>query len=340
MSAKEEDVTETEEVETVLKKLGILIPIARCRTHISSALKNSEEQEEYKDLKAKKKDTETTDHDERIKEIEEKTIRIANETPVVAAIIWHEAMKELIRHGIYQALANEKKTVKISFLQEGDVDELVYYSCYCNLVDWLQCDENIDSAVLNKDKNSFITYLGRLFDEVKCEPEFVEAKMRKTDGLLRYLSKLLISGLKVQSVIAGDLMHDIAKAKTVNVVQFKATIKAGMNFNNKSLNEIEKVMNNVDKKLAIFSEDKKDKEIEKEEKRIAKLSPEELKKEEEEKKAAELKKEKDSVDLMEARARKLVDTVKNKRNSIKVTTTPTAEVAAVPMVERKRSVKK
>lgn len=331
MSTKEEEPIENEEVaeiETVLKKLGITIPIARCRTHIAAALKDVDEQEEYKNLKKAKKDTGNTDGDNRIKEIEEKTIRIANETPVAAAIIWDSAMKELIRHGIRQTLANQRKTVKISFLQEGDVDELLYYSCYSNLIDWLECDENIDSASLPKDKNSFFTYLDRLFNEVKCEAEFVEEKMRKTENLLLYLSKLLISGLKIQSMIAGDLMHDIAKAKTVNVVQFKATIKAGMHYDNKSMNDINEVMETVDEKLAIFSEDKKEREAEKEEKRIASLSPEDLKKEQDEKEAAGLQKKKESTDLKEARVRKLAEEVKVSRASMKEE--PAAPVVNTP----------
>jgi hypothetical protein len=340
MSTKEEETTENEEVletETVLKKLGITIPIARCRTHIAAALKDFDEQEEYKTLKKAKKETGTVDGDARIKEIDEKTIRIANETPVAAAIVWDGAMKELIRHGIRQTLANQRKTVKISFLQEGDVDELLYYSCYSNLADWLECDENIDSASLEKDKNSFFTYLDRLFNEVKCEAEFLEEKMRKTENLLLYLSKLLIAGLKVQATIAGDLMHDIARAKTVNVVQFKATVKAGMHYGNKSMNDINGVMDAVNNKLVIFSDDKKEKEIEKEEKRIASLSPEELKLEKDEKEAAEIQKKNESNNLKEARVRKLASEIKESRAMI---SDPPANVspaaAAVPPKRGKR----
>lgn len=137
------------EVDTEKKRvqlstvLSINISQARCATHLKQNLGDAEVEEEIKalrdQLKALKEvpadDARVVELKAKIAEKSKSRVRISSETPIAAAVIWDGAVKELLRHGMDRAMADNKRIVESAHLQDGDPKSLVHYPLYakCNI---------------------------------------------------------------------------------------------------------------------------------------------------------------------------------------------------------------
>lgn len=128
--------------------LSINISQARCATHLKQNLGDESVEIEIKDLRKQMKVAKEADNatlvDEIKLQIAEKAkslVRISSETPIAAAVIWDGAVKELLRHGMDQAIAADRKIVDASHLHEGSPDALVHFPLYSKCDIWSLYDQ-------------------------------------------------------------------------------------------------------------------------------------------------------------------------------------------------------
>lgn len=127
--------------------LGVDVSQARCATHLKQNLGDETVEGEIKDLRAALKKAKEDGADlEPIKaQIAEKSkalVRISGETPIAAAVIWDGAVKEILRHGMDQAIASDRKIVDTSHLHDGSPSSLVYYPLFIKCEIWDQYDQD------------------------------------------------------------------------------------------------------------------------------------------------------------------------------------------------------
>jgi hypothetical protein len=127
--------------------LDISISQARCATHLKQNLGDEAIEAEIKELRKSMKAAKEADNAEEVaelkKEIAKKSqalVRISSETPIAAAVIWDCGIKELLRHGMDQAIANERKIVDVSHLHDGAPAELLYWPLYKQCQVWADYD--------------------------------------------------------------------------------------------------------------------------------------------------------------------------------------------------------
>lgn len=127
--------------------LGVDVSQARCATHLKQNLGDETVEGEIKDLRAALKKAKEDGADlEPIKaQIAEKSkalVRISGETPIAAAVIWDGAVKEILRHGMDQAIASDRKIVDTPHLHDGSPPSLVYYPLFSKCEIWDRYDQD------------------------------------------------------------------------------------------------------------------------------------------------------------------------------------------------------
>jgi len=127
--------------------LGVDVSQARCATHLKQNLGDETVEGEIKDLRAalKKAKEDGGDLDPIKAQIAEKSkalVRISGETPIAAAVIWDGAVKEILRHGMDQAIASDRKIVDTSHLHDGSPTALVYYPLFSKCEIWDLYDQD------------------------------------------------------------------------------------------------------------------------------------------------------------------------------------------------------
>lgn len=126
--------------------LGVDVSQARCATHLKQNLGDETIECEIKELRVELKRAKEGGADlEPIKnQIGEKSktlVRISGETPIAAAVIWDGAVKEILRHGMDQAIASERKIVDTSHLHDGSPSSLIHYPLFSKCEIWARYDQ-------------------------------------------------------------------------------------------------------------------------------------------------------------------------------------------------------
>lgn len=125
--------------------LGVDVSQARCATHLKQNLGDEAVEGEIKELRASLKKAKEAGADlgpikAQIGEKSKSLVRISGETPIAAAVIWDGAVKEILRHGMDQAIASERKIVDTSHLHDGAPSSLVHYPLFSKCEAWVSYD--------------------------------------------------------------------------------------------------------------------------------------------------------------------------------------------------------
>ena len=125
--------------------LGVDVSQARCATHLKQNLGDEAVEGEIKELRASLKKAKDAGADlgpikAQIGEKSKSLVRISGETPIAAAVIWDGAVKEILRHGMDQAIASERKIVDTSHLHDGAPSLLVHYPLFSKCGAWVSYD--------------------------------------------------------------------------------------------------------------------------------------------------------------------------------------------------------
>jgi hypothetical protein len=134
--------------------LSINISQARCATHLKQNLGDEKTEEDIRTLRKQMKAAKEGGDNEgaaalkaTIAEKSKNIVRISSETPIAAAVIWDGAVKELLIHGMDQAIAADRKIVDASHLHEGSPETLVHYSLYSKCEIWSEYDQDHEEGL-------------------------------------------------------------------------------------------------------------------------------------------------------------------------------------------------
>ncbi len=143
--------------------LSINISHARCSTHLKQYLGDEDVEEEIKGLRAEAKALKAAGNlaaAEALKKtiaLKSKVlVRISSETPIAAAVILDNLIKELIRHGMSRAAAGERKIVDVGHLHDGAPQSLKHWPLFNKCGVWVDYDASHEDelkkerAVANK----------------------------------------------------------------------------------------------------------------------------------------------------------------------------------------------
>lgn len=132
--------------------LGIDIPPARCCTHFKGALgrdpnMDNQMKELRKRIKAAATDEEKKTLKEELKQLSSGQTRLSVNTSTAGAVISEYMVKELLSHGMAQAVSGEKTMLEVKHLHEGSVKTLVTYPLFQNLPSWVNYSPEGESAI-------------------------------------------------------------------------------------------------------------------------------------------------------------------------------------------------
>jgi hypothetical protein len=120
--------------------LGVNISQARCATHLKQNLGDPETEEQIRGLREALKDAKAKGEGQRadslkdaIAHLSKRLVRMSNETPIAVAVVMDLLVTELIRHGMLQATARERKIVDVAHLHEGEPAFLLLHPLYDRL---------------------------------------------------------------------------------------------------------------------------------------------------------------------------------------------------------------
>jgi hypothetical protein len=120
--------------------LDINISPARCATHLKQDLGDDAIETEIKNLRNKLTTANEAEQKHIKEEIAQKSknlVRISSATPIAVAVIADSTVKELLRHGMDQAIKANKKIVTIDHLHEPGDRELEYLPLYNKCDSWV-----------------------------------------------------------------------------------------------------------------------------------------------------------------------------------------------------------
>jgi hypothetical protein len=268
--------------------LGISISQARCATHLKQNLGDDAVEAEIKALRAALKAAKDAGADlaplkAQIAEKSKTLVRISSETPIAAAVTWDAAVKELLRHGMEQAIAGDRKIVDTAHLHAGNVAELTHYPLYNKCEGWTSYDpaheEELrkDRAAANKaakdareakkgapaaeddandedapdgTKTTFNTYVESALKTVKKDEAY--AHMRVSNRVREYLSELVAQGLARLAQLARIIVQRVVGVRTMNSDHMKAVLHVLMADEGRTPEQINSVAGQIDERLALY----------------------------------------------------------------------------------------
>jgi hypothetical protein len=120
--------------------LAINISQARCATHLKQNLGDEQTEKLIKEYrkalkvaKVAQDEAEQAKLKGKIAELSRTMVRISSETPIAVAVVMDSMVKELIRQGMVQATAADRKIVEVSHLHSGEVASMLYYPLFNKL---------------------------------------------------------------------------------------------------------------------------------------------------------------------------------------------------------------
>lgn len=283
--------------------IGVDVSQARCATHLKQNLGDEAVEGEVKELRAALKLVKENGGDpESIKaQIVDKSkslVRISGETPIAAAVIWDGAVKEILRHGMDQAITAGKKIVDTAHLHEGAPSALAYYPLFSKCECWTGYNQNHEeelkkgraatnkaakgvkkAAIDGKDaadgkaaddceddsestKTTFYTYVENALKTVKKDEHY--KNMRVSNRVREYCSELVAQGISRQALLARIIVQRIMGVRTMNADHVKAVVHVLMADEGRTADQINLVTDQIDEKLRLYHEhlvDEKDKKV-------------------------------------------------------------------------------
>lgn len=107
--------------------LNVDISQARCATHLKQNLGDEETEAEIKELRKELKAAQAAGDAQlagatkaKIAELSKTLVRLSSEAPIAAAVVCDFAVKELLRYGMDQAIASDRKIVEVGHYHDGD----------------------------------------------------------------------------------------------------------------------------------------------------------------------------------------------------------------------------
>ena len=160
--------SEEKKVRTQLSAiLGIDISQARCATHLKQNLGDPEIDAEVKPIRVLLAAAIAADPTNvvvqdgfraQIAELSKKLIRVSGETPIAIAVIWDDAVKELLQFGMDQAILAGRKIVDTCHLHVPSANTLAHYPIYhkCNAWSGYTSENELEIKVACAAKNKKI----------------------------------------------------------------------------------------------------------------------------------------------------------------------------------------
>ena len=274
--------------------LGVDVSQARCATHLKQNLGDEAVEAEIKDLRISLKKAKETGGDlnvlkAQVAERSKSLVRISGETPIAAAVIWDGAVKEILRHGMDQAIANDRKNVEACHLHEGTPSALIYYPLFSKCEAWATYDQDREEelkkerAATNKaakeakkdvktnpeaskppskededddadspTKTTFYTYVENALKTVKKDEPY--KNMRVSSRVREYLSVLVAQGIARQALLARIIVQRVMGVRTMNADHVKAVVHVLMADEGRTPDQINQVTGQIDSKLSLYHE--------------------------------------------------------------------------------------
>jgi hypothetical protein len=120
--------------------LAISISQARCQTHLKHNLGDEGTEKSIKELRQQlkaAKEQKDAPKEKALKaaiaDLSKTLVRISSETPIAVAVVMDSMVKELIRHGMDQAIAGDRKIVEVAHLHDGSPEGLLYHPLFAKL---------------------------------------------------------------------------------------------------------------------------------------------------------------------------------------------------------------
>jgi hypothetical protein len=280
--------------------LSVDVSQARCATHLKQNLGDEGVENDIKDLRlALKKAKEAGSGDQgaiklRIAEKAKTLVRISGETPIAAAVIWDGAVKEILRHGMDQAIASDRKIVDTTHLHDGNHALLVYFPLYGKCEAWVQYDHDREEelkkerAAANKavkeakekkppaeekpgrakapaakspaeedeiDAPTKTTFYTYVENALKTvKKEEAYSSMRVSNRVREYLSELVAQGIARQAHLARIIVQRVMGVRTMNADHVKAVVHVLMADEGRTADQINLVTGQIDEKLGLYHE--------------------------------------------------------------------------------------
>ena len=277
--------------------IGVDVSQARCATHLKQNLGDEAVEGEVKELRAALKLVKESGGDPEVikTQIANKSkmlVRISGETPIAAAVIWDGAVKELLRHGMDQAIAAGKKIVDTTHLHEGSPPSLVYFPLYSKCEGWMGYNQNheedlkkertatnkaakdikkaadgkaadekppaprVEAEECEEDnesmKTTFYTYVENALKTVKKDEHY--KNMRVSNRVREYCSELVAQGIARQALLARIIVQRIMGVRTMNADHVKAVVHVLMADEGRTVDQINLVTGQIDEKLKLYHE--------------------------------------------------------------------------------------
>jgi hypothetical protein len=271
--------------------LGVDVSQARCATHLKQNLGDETIETEIKSLraslkKAKEAGEDLQDLKAQVAERSKSLVRISGETPIAAAVIWDGAVKEILRHGMDQAIANERKNVEACHLHDGTPSALIYFPLFSKCEAWAGYDQDREEglkkerAATNKavkeakkdnnktntegkpppnddddeadpsSKTTFYTYVENALKTVKKDEPY--KNMRVSSRVREYLSELVAQGIARQALLARIIVQRVMGVRTMNADHVKAVVHVLMADEGRTPDQINQVTGQIDSKLSLY----------------------------------------------------------------------------------------
>ena len=274
--------------------LGVDVSQARCATHLKQNLGDEAIEAEIKDLRVSLKKAKETGGDltalkAQVAERSKSLVRISGETPIAAAVIWDGAVKEILRHGMDQAIASDRKNVEACHLHDGTPSALIYFPLFSKCEAWATYDQDREEelkkerAATNKavkeakkdvktnsentkappkeeeeedadspTKTTFYTYVENALKTVKKDEPY--KNMRVSSRVREYLSELVAQGIARQALLARIIVQRVMGVRTMNADHVKAVVHVLMADEGRTADQINQVTGQIDSKLSLYHE--------------------------------------------------------------------------------------
>jgi len=134
--------------------LHINISQARCATHLKQNLGDEETEAGIKALRAELKDTKDAGRVAEIKAsiaaLAKTLVRVSSDTSIATAVVCDILVKELLRRGMEQAIASDRKIVEVGHYHDGDPSSMLCYPLVSKLPSFAGFDPDHEEELRKK----------------------------------------------------------------------------------------------------------------------------------------------------------------------------------------------
>ena len=253
--------------------LGVNISQARCLAHLKYHLTDDLIDTKIKEIRLLQKTEPNEEHQAKLVELSKNVVRISSETPIAIATLCDNFVKELIKHGMNQAIASDRKNVDIKHLQMGDLTTLVYYPMFKNLSCFVNYSEvekvkkvevvkvemvikeettDVESEDEGPTQTSFITYVENAIKSIKKEEMY--STLRINNKVREYLSNMVTELIQRISILSKLLVQKVINVRTMTADHIKSAIMIIMVDNKCTEESITAIIDFINDKIKLYQE--------------------------------------------------------------------------------------